>query len=167
MDLRWQAMHRPARVILSLIALRAIAACAGACGGQSPEADEGNKVEPVMYKRLVLSLELLPSAPERGEDDNGGRIDLWLIETDETGSTKRVDLGQQPGPCQVRRNPPGVPMKPLFALECTGGEGARVRVVYQRDQVIVLRAPGASGDEMDFEESQRIDLPRGVRVLTE
>ncbi len=166
MDLRWQAMHRPARVILSLVALSAIAAC-GACGGQSPEADESNKVEPVLYKRLVLSLELLPSAPERGEDDNGGRIDLWLIETDETGSTKRFELGQQPGPCQVRRNPPGVPMKPLFALECTGGEGARVRVVYQRDQVIVLRAPGASGDEMDFEESQRIDLPRGVRVLTE
>lgn len=166
MDLRWQAMHRPARVFLSLIAPSAIAACV-ACGGQSPEADEGNKVEPVLYKRLVLSLELLPSAPERGEDDSGGRIDLWLIETDETGSTKRFDLGQQPGPCQVRRNPPGVPMKPLFALECTGGEGARVRVVYQRDQVIVLRAPGASGDEMDFEESQRIDLPRGVRVLTE
>lgn len=158
-------MDRLARVILWLIGLGAVAAC----GGQhSLEADEGgSNADQVLYKRLVLSLELLPSEPERGEDDAGGRIDLWLIETDETGSTKRVDLGELPGPCQVRRNPPGVPMKPLFALECTGGEGARARVVYQRDQVIVLRAPGASGDELDFEEYQRIDLPRGVRVLTE
>ena len=157
-------MDRPAGVILWLIGLSAIAAC----GGQSPEVDEGGSTaDQVLYKRLVLSLELLPSEPERGEDDAGGRVDLWLIETDETGSTKRVDLGQLPGPCQVRRNPPGVPMKPLFALECTGGEGARVRVVYQRDQVIVLRAPGARGDELDFEEYQRIDLPRGLRVLTE
>jgi hypothetical protein len=58
-------------------------------------------------------------------------------------------------------------MKPLFALECRGGQGARARVVYQRDQVIVLRAPGVTGDEFDFEEQQRIDMPRGVRVLTE
>lgn len=166
MDLPLRAMERPARAVRRLVATAALAACA-ACGGQSPEADEGNQVEPVLYKRLVLSLELLPSAPERGEEDAGGRVDLWLIETDETGSTKRIDLGQLPGPCQVRRNPPGVPMKPRFAIECTGGEGARVRLVYQRDQVIVLSAPGASGDELDFEERQRIDLPRGVRVLTE
>ena len=58
-------------------------------------------------------------------------------------------------------------MKPLFAVECTGGEGLRVRLVFQRDQLFVLRAPGTSGDELDFEESQRIDMPRGVRVLTE
>lgn len=156
-------MGRPARVIHSIIIM---GLCAGtSCGGSEPPQASSNR--DVLYKRLVLSLELLPAAPERGEDDAGGVVDLWLVETDETGSTKRVDLGDLPGPCQVRRNPPGVPMKPLFALECSGGEGMRARLVYQRDQVIVLRAPGRSGDEFDFEESQRIDLPRGVRVLTE
>lgn len=155
-------MQRPARVIVSITI---IGLCgAAACGGSPPPARSRT---PVLYKRLVLSLELLPSAPARGEEDAGGKLDLWLIETDETGSTRRVDLGDLPGPCQVRRNPPGVPMKPLFALECTGGDGMRVRLVYQRDQIIVLRAPGPDGDELDFEESQRIDMPRGVRVLTE
>jgi hypothetical protein len=155
-------MVRPARVILSIVI---VGLCgAAACGGAPPPA---SSKAPVLYKRLVLSLELLPSAPERGEEDAGGKLDLWLVETDETGSTRRVDLGDLPGPCQVRRNPPGVPMKPLFAIECTGGDGLRARLVYQRDQVIVLRAPGPAGDELDFEESQRIDMPRGVRVLTE
>ncbi len=114
----------------------------------------------------MLSLELLP-AVEKGVVDAGHSLALWLIKTDETGSTTRVELGALPGPCVVRRNPPGVPMKPLFALECTGGEGLRARLVYQRDQLIVLRAPGVSGDEFDFEESHRIDMPIGVRVLTE
>jgi hypothetical protein len=114
----------------------------------------------------VLTLELLPVEQRRGIDA-GASTGLWLIETDETGSTRRIDLGPVPGPCTVRRNPPGVAMKPLYTLECTGGEGLRVRLVYQRDQLIVLRAPGTSGDELDFEESQRVDLPIGVRVLTE
>jgi hypothetical protein len=145
-------------------------AIAGACGGSGPpRGDEGGDDGPgaAPYKRLVLSLELLPVEQRRREVDAGGGTGLWLIETDETGSTKRVDLGQVPGPCTVRRNPPGVAMKPLFTLECTGGDGQRVRLVYQRDQLIVLRAPGTSGDELDFEESQRVVLPIGVRVLTE
>jgi hypothetical protein len=162
-------MDRSARLILFIIGIGGLVAGVGACGAShTPEMDEGGTQQrDVLYKRLILSLELLPSEPERGEDDAGGRVDLWLVETDETGSTKRVDLGELPGPCQVRRNPRGVPMKPLFALECRGGQGARARVVYQRDQVIVLRAPGMTGDEFDFEEQQRIDMPRGVRVLTE
>jgi hypothetical protein len=152
-------MHRPARALL-LAALIA-------CGGQRGQPAERATDDEVHYKRLVLSLELLPPDRARGEPDAGGDLVLWLVETDETGSTRRVDLGELPGPCNVSRNPPGVAMKPLFALECTGGEGLRARLVYQRDQLIVLRAPGLSGDELDFEESQRIELPIGVRVLTE
>ncbi|HWM86846.1 MAG TPA: hypothetical protein VNO33_13430 [Kofleriaceae bacterium] len=154
-------MDRPARVIhFAVLAVLS-------CGGGAPQVDEGDRGKQVMYRRLVLSLELLPTPPRRGEEDAGGSLDLWLIETDETGSTKRVDLGQLPGPCTVRKNPPGVAMKPLFALECTGGAGLRARLVYQRDQLIVLRAPGVTGDDFDLEESHRVSLPIGVRVLTE
>lgn len=153
-------MHRPVRAALLALLV--------ACGGQRTQpADRDTDDDEVMYKRLVLSLELLPPDRARGEPDAGGDLVLWLIETNETGSTRRVDLGELPGPCTVSRNPPGVAMKPLFALECTGGEGLRARLVYQRDQLIVLRAPGLTGDELDFEESQRIELPIGVRVLTE
>jgi hypothetical protein len=153
------AMHRPARV--ALLALLA------ACGGRRAPPPDESAGDEVMYKRLVLSLELLPAERRRGEADAGSTVALWLVETDETGSTRRVDLGELPGPCTIMRNPRGMAMKPLFALECTGGGGLRARLVYQRDQLIVLRAPGLSGDELDFEEAQRIDLPIGVRVMTE
>jgi hypothetical protein len=159
------AMDRPALVLVAIIAGAALVSCGGSRAPRSDgEANDGSGAA-VPYKRLMLSLELLAGGSERM--DAGGSLALWLIETDETGSTRRVDLGELPGPCAVRRNPPGVAMKPLFAIECTGGEGLRARLVYQRDQLIVLRAPGVSGDELDFEESQRIDLPIGVRVLTE
>lgn len=153
-------MKRPARVMLLVVGLSA------ACGGT--RAPESEVEEPILYKRLVLSLELLPAgAGELRAPDAGGALTLWLIETDETGSTKRVELGELPGPCTVRKNPPGVAMKPLFAIECTGGEGMRARLVYQRDQLIMLRAPGVTGDDFDLEEAGRVELPIGVRVMTE
>lgn len=156
-------MDRPARQLLAIVGLAAVAAC----GGQRAPAPDETEDRDVLFRRLLLAVELLPASGPGGPDA-GAALALWLVETDETGSTKRTDLGELPGPCTVRRNPPGVAMKPLFALECTGGEGMRARLVYQRDQLIVLRAPGTSGgDELDFEESQRIDLPIGVRVLTE
>ncbi|HYU14757.1 MAG TPA: hypothetical protein VEL05_01745 [Candidatus Acidoferrum sp.] len=164
-------MDRPARLLRAAAGIAAGAAVI-ACGGASspsPESEGGAKpgANALPYKRLVLSLELLPPGGEEAEADASGTVSLWLIETDETGSTRRVDLGELPGPCTVRRNPPGVALKPLFALDCSGGEGARVRLVYQRDQLIMLRAPGLTGDDFDFEESQRVHLPVGVRVLTE
>jgi hypothetical protein len=159
-----EGMERPGRAVLAL--LLGLGAAALSCGRQRPpEGDEGTRQTGVLYKRLVLSLELLPAG--EAEADAGAMLELWLIETDETGSTKRVELGEMPGPCTVRKNPPGVAMKPLFAVECTGGEGMRARLVYQRDQLIVLRAPGATGDDFDLEEYQRVELPIGVRVLIE
>lgn len=162
-------MDRPGWLIrIACLAVVSMFACGG--GQHAPRAgsdDDGGDEDAILYKRLVLSLELLPVAPESDEDDPGAALALWLIQTDETGSTKRVELGGLPGPCTVRRNPPGVAMKPLFAIECTGGEGARARLVYLRDQLIMLRAPGVAGDDFDLEESGRIELPIGVRVLTE
>jgi hypothetical protein len=158
-------MNRPARVVLFLVGL---GAASPSCGGQrSPEGVDDDGDRQVLHKRLVLSLELLPAGVGGSSPDAGGALALWLIETDETGSTRRVELGELPGPCNVRRSPPGVAMKPLFAIECTGGEGMRARLVYQRDQLIMLRAPGVTGDDFDLEESARIELPIGVRVLTE
>lgn len=157
-------MERPARVILALVGL-----VLSACGSSRAPAEREPEPTRPLYKRLVLSLELLPIASERGEPDAGSAspVQLWLIQTDETGSTRRIDLGELPGPCIVQRNPPGVPMKPFFTLECSGAAGTRVRLVHQKDELILLRAPGVQGDELDFEEAQRVELPIGVRVLTE
>ena len=46
-------------------------------------------------------------------------------------------------------------------------QGARLRVVRDRDQLVVLRAIGATGDDLDFDEERRIDLPPGVPVHSE
>ncbi len=157
-------MDRAARVTLAVLGV-----VASACGSsRAPTEREPEPTRP-LYKRLVLSLELLAVAAERGDPDAGSAapVQLWLIETDETGSTRRVDLGELPGPCTIQRNPPGVPMKPFFTLECSGGGGMRVRLVHQKEELILLRAPGVQGDELDFEEAQRVELPIGVRVLTE
>lgn len=161
----WRA--RPERAATVSVVLLGLAL--SACGGSRAPSEREPEPSRPLYKRLVLSLELLPITNRRGEPDAGSAspVGLWLIETDETGSTRRVDLGELPGPCIIQRNPPGVPMKPFFTLECSGGAGMRVRLVYQRDVLIVLRAPGVQGDELDFEEAQRVELPIGVRVLTE
>lgn len=161
---------RPARLEgAARVALALLGLAATACGSSRTRTEREPEPSRPLYKRLVLSLELLPIASERGQPDAGSAspVRLWLIETDETGSTRRVDLGELPGPCIVQRNPPAVPMKPFFTLECSGGAGARVRLVHQKDELILLRAPGVQGDELDFEEAQRVELPIGVRVLTE
>lgn len=143
-----------------------------ACGGKRApaDADDAKSAEPkgdVLYKRLVLSLEMLPPPPD-ATIDAGGSLVLWLILANETGSTRRVDIGELPGPCtDVSKREKTAGLKPLLAVDCTGGAGMRVRVVQQLESLIVVRAPGATGDDLDLEESHRVDVPRGASVQTE
>lgn len=155
------------------LALAMAAAALGCSGGGAPAAGGGDTSgaggsggPPALAKKVVLALEILPGAgPD--EIDAGGAERIELVQTDETGSTERSDLGTYPGPCRdVSAELAGAPMDPLLGIVCTGGEGLRLRLVRHGTDLVVLRALGATGDDLDFDEIRRIPLPPGAAVTT-
>src|SRR6185503_13863292 len=57
------------------------------------------------------------------EIDAGGLEEITLVVTDETGSTRRISIGEYPGPCEdVTHRDRDTPMKPLLSAICRGGE---------------------------------------------
>ena len=161
------------RTCLALLLTSSLVACssggAGTGGGGATPADPDRAASPAdpVYKRLLLSLEILPAgaagAPRAA--DAGDLQQVWIIMTDETGATERVDIGSYPGPCRDRSGElEGAAMDPLLGASCSGGEGVRLLVVQRDGNLVVLRALGEEGDELDHDEVQRVELPPGVPV---
>lgn len=147
------------------------AAISCACSGGSSE-DTGSgggatQGTPRRAKFVQLSLEILPgSGPD--EIDAGGLEEITLILTDETGSTRRISLGEYPGPCEdVSHRDRKTPMKPLLSVVCRGGEGLRIRLLQKDRKVVLFRAPGIQGDDFDFDEFHEYEMPRGAAITTE
>lgn len=146
-----------------------LAAAACACSGGS-SGDKGGGADSPGSRRskfVHLSLEILPgSGPD--EIDAGGLMEITLIVTDETGSTRRISLGEYPGPCEdVSAAEAKGPMKPLLAARCTGGEGLRLRLTQKDRKVVLWKAPRVSGDDFDFDEFHEYEMPRGAAITTE
>jgi hypothetical protein len=152
----------------TLLGLAAAITCA-CSGGSSSEKGGGTSGDhkPRKAKYVNLSLEILPaSGPD--EIDAGGLEEITLIVTDETGSTRRVSLGEYPGPCEdVTHKDRNTPMKPILSAVCKGGEGLRIRLLQKNRKVVMFRAAGLQGDDFDFDEFQEYDMPRGAAITTE
>ena len=147
------------------------AAAAFSCGGgKSADKKAGGESgdPPRRAKYVNLSLEILPaSGPD--EIDAGGLVEITLILTDETGSTKRISIGEYPGPCEDVSAKDKSPMKPLLSARCSGGEGLRLRLLQkEKDSKVVLwKAPGLQGDDIDFDEFHEYEMPKGAAITTE
>jgi len=134
-------------------------------GGRSGAGSGGDP--PRKSKYVNLSLEILPaSGPD--EIDAGGLEEITLVVTDETGSTRRISIGEYPGPCEdVTHRDRDTPMKPLLSAICKGGEGLRIRLLQKNRKVVLFRAIGIQGDDFDFDEFHEYDMPRGAAITTE
>lgn len=147
----------------------AIAISAACSGGSSEDKGAAGRPDdkPRKAKAVNLSLEILPgSGPD--EVDAGGLMEITLILTDETGSTRRISLGEYPGPCEdVTHRDRKTPMKPLLSAICRGGEGLRLRLLRKDRKVVLFRAPGIQGDDFDFDEFHEYEMPRGAAITTE
>lgn len=133
-------------------------------GGSGSGSGDGPKRR---AKYVNLSLEILPASGP-GEIDAGGLEEITLIVTDETGSTRRVSIGEYPGPCEdVTHRDRKTPMKPLLSAICRGGEGLRIRLLQKNRKVVLFRAIGIEGDDFDFDEFHEYDMPRGAAITTE
>ncbi len=141
-------------------------ACSGGSSKKKGGAGGGG-TEPHKSKYVNLSLEILPaSGPD--EIDAGGLEEITLIVTDETGSTKRISLGEYPGPCEdMTHRDRATPMKPLLSAVCKGGEGLRIRLLQKNRKIVLFRAPGVQGDDFDFDEFHEYEMPRGAAIITE
>ena len=148
-----------------------VAALASACSGGSSEdtggAAAGARGKPHKAKFVNLSLEILPgSGPD--EIDAGGLEEITLIITNETGSTRRLSIGEYPGPCEdVSHRDKKSPMKPILSAVCRGGEGLRIRLLQKNRKIVLFRAPGVEGDDFDFDEFHEYDMPKGAAITTE
>ncbi len=145
-------------------------ACSGCSGGSSEDTGGGGPSsggKSLKAKVVVLSLEILPgSGPD--EIDAGGLMEITLIVTDETGSTRRVSLGEYPGPCEdVSHRDRKSPMKPMLSAICRGGEGLRLRLLQKERKVVLFRATGIEGDDFDFDEFHEYEMPKGTAITTE
>jgi hypothetical protein len=151
-----------------MLVLAAAVTCA-CSGGSSSEKGKsgGGDQKPHKAKYVNLSLEILPaSGPD--EIDAGGLEEITLIVTDETGSTRRISLGEYPGPCEdVTHKDRNTPMKPILSVTCKGGEGLRIRLLQKNRKVVMFRAQGLQGDDFDFDEFHEYDMPRGAAITTE
>jgi hypothetical protein len=154
-----------------LLVLAAAISCA--CSGGSSEdtgsggAKAGSGGKSTRGKFVNLSLEILPgSGPD--EIDAGGLMEITLIVMDETGSTRRVSLGEYPGPCEdVTHRDRKTPMKPMLSALCRGGEGIRLRLLQKNRKIVLFRAPGVEGDDFDFDEFHEYEMPKGAAITTE
>ena len=153
-----------------IVVLAAALACA-CSGGSSKDTGgaggAGKDGKPRKAKFVNLSLEILPaSGPD--EIDAGGLEEITLIVTDETGSTRRISIGEYPGPCEdVTHRDKKTPMKPLLSAICRGGEGLRLRLLQKNRKIVLFRAPGVQGDDFDFDEFHEYEMPKGAAITTE
>jgi hypothetical protein len=151
------------------LVLAAAVACA-CSGGSSKDSASGGGAQgkkPLKAKFVHLSLEILPaSGPD--EIDAGGLEEITLIVTDETGSTRRISIGEYPGPCEdVTHRDKKSPMKPMLSALCRGGEGLRIRLLQKKRKIVLYRAPGIEGDDFDFDEFHEYEMPKGAGITTE
>lgn len=145
------------------------AAITCACSGSSSPDKGGGAAgkAPHKTKYVNLSLEILPASGP-GEIDAGGLEEITLILTDETGSTRRISLGEYPGPCEdVTHRDRTTPMKPVLSAVCRGGEGLRIRLLQKNRKVVLFRAVGIEGDDFDFDEFHEYEMPKGAAITTE
>ena len=151
-----------------LVVLAAVLACACSGGSSKDTAGGGARgKKPLKAKFVHLSLEILPaSGPD--EIDAGGLEEITLIITDETGSTRRLSMGEYPGPCEdVSHRDKKSPMKPILSALCRGGEGLRIRLLQKNRKIVLYRAPGVEGDDFDFDEFHEYEMPKGAGITTE
>ena len=163
------AYHRPVTGPRLWALCVAMAGVACGSGGSSGHQTSGGPA-PERTKRWVVSLEIAGTWDAGA--DQAGTVHLAIIGTAETGSTKRFELGDFAGPCRVEavseRAVPSSSVRPLLAAVCTGEGGVRLRAVLQRTEIVVLRAPGTTGDDpTDFDELQRIPVPPGAAISAE
>jgi hypothetical protein len=153
-----------------LLVLAAAITCACSGGSSKDKAGgsgSGGGGPKPKAKYVNLSLEILPaSGPD--EIDAGGLEEITLIVTDETGSTRRISIGEYPGPCEdVTHRDRNTPMKPILSAICKGGEGLRIRLLQKNRKIVLFRATGLQGDDFDFDEFHEYDMPRGAAIITE
>ncbi len=153
--------------VLVLAAAISCACSGGSSEGDKGEASAGGGGGSHKTKFVNLSLEILPaSGPD--EIDAGGLMEITLILTDETGSTRRISLGEYPGPCEdVTHRDRKTPMKPMLSALCRGGEGLRLRLLQKNRKVVLFRAAGIEGDDFDFDEFHEYEMPKGAAITTE
>jgi hypothetical protein len=150
-----------------LVVVAAAVACSGGSSSEKGGAAAAGDQQPHKAKYVNLSLEILPaSGPD--EIDAGGLEEITLIITDETGSTRRISLGEYPGPCEdVTHKDRTTPMKPILSAICKGGEGLRIRLLQKNRKIVLFRAAGIQGDDFDFDEFHEYDMPKGAAITTE
>ncbi|HEU5058379.1 MAG TPA: hypothetical protein VFU21_17730 [Kofleriaceae bacterium] len=150
---------------LVILALALACACSGGSSKETGGAGSGDK--PRKAKFVNLSLEILPaSGPD--EIDAGGLEEITLILTNETGSTRRIPIGEYPGPCEdISHRDRKTPMKPILSVLCRGGEGLRIRLLQKNRKIVLFRAPGIQGDDFDFDEFHEYEMPKGAAITTE
>jgi hypothetical protein len=114
---------------------------------------------------MHLTVELVPVDPEA--DPIQTAVDLVM--TDETGANDRTEVGEFVGICtDTTPQHKTDPMSPILAVDCIGADpGIALRFVHRQSQIIVLRAKIYEGEDLDFDEHQRIPLPEAVPIVTD
>ena len=156
------------KLVIVAAALALTCACSGGSSKDTGSGGGGGKGgKPLRAKFVNLSLEILPaSGPD--EIDAGGLEEITLIITDETGSTRRLSIGEYPGPCEdASHRDKKSPMKPILSAVCRGGEGLRIRLLQKNRKIVLYRAPGVQGDDFDFDEFHEYEMPKGAAITTE
>lgn len=134
-------------------------------GGGETVGEDAAPTGPVLRKVMHLTVELQVVDPDA--DPIQTAVDLVM--TDETGANDRTDVGEFTGACtDTSAQHKTDPMNPILSVDCPGGQpGIALRFVHRGSQLIVLRAKIFEGEELSFDEHQRIALPEAVPIKTD
>lgn len=133
-------------------------------GGGDAEIDAGQQA-PALKKVLHLSVEMEIVDPDA--DPIQTAVDLVM--TNETGANDRTEIGEFTGNCtDTSAQHLNDPMNPILSVDCSGADpGIALRFVHRNSEIIVLRAKVYEGEELSFDEHQRVALPEAVPIKTD
>jgi hypothetical protein len=121
---------------------------AAACGAKAnpPSTTASNEI---YGKKTIVTWGIKPGA--------GGKLDVFLQTTDETGAQTSYPLGSYTGDCNVIA--PVAEMKAATGVACSGVE---LDAVTTETEIIVLK--GSGGDPMSRIEVMRVKAPGGSKI---
>jgi hypothetical protein len=113
-----------------------------------------------------VAVELIPVTGAKN------RVTIEVVVTDQTGANRRQSVGEYDGPCRdVTTQAKSEPNAPRLGVNC-GDEraGTRVRVIAQKNQLVVMRAridEVTPADDPSYDAYASVRIPLNSRVITD